>query len=868
MKNKFLGFIFVFVLVLGAFPVLSANSCPVWHSPEDHANLSFVEDIRYNITLNSTDSDTNVTFSLTSINKTSDAGCFGKTSSGEALGSDFEVITRNYVSGIGSLIFNLSRDFLGNYTIDLEVSDKDWGGDCDRHIDISLSFNCSYDPPLLNDIPNQTILFNSTFFYDVDAMADAENLTYKDNTTLFNINSSTGVINFTANEVRKTLVNISVNDYNDSYDKNNYSDYTIVEFVIAKRPVINWSSVRKIEGEFSLTENGQSVNVTNSSMLWNENMSIITKENSTLFFNHSSFDTNAILYANNTTGNLTYSWKLDGNTVSSSKEWIYGPDFTDSGEYVLTLSVTNDFGFADTKSINLTVQNSYRNPVFLPDMKPKFSISYSYLNESNQTVKDSLGSFINTDAFISNASNTTNYGTSEYLFVNNSLKTLLKFPVNLPENITIQNSFFSLFALRQGSIVESYIVNGTWDEGLVSWLDSSFNSSWDSHGGDYYSLMGTANVNKSYEYYQWNVTEFVFQVYNNSINNTGIILTANSLNKFISSDIKGIPDVTLGTNDIKYSSIDASEYSWNLNDYFVEVESKPLVFSSSPSSLVDINIQSDGSVEFSSGSEAGTDTVRFYATNPGGLFAESNEVTIKVEKEDIPDPPVRTRTIEKEEEVEKKASLDIILNNMITLEPKEKVTVPIELRNSGELGLSDIDLSFNTSIKPSDNITLKYSISHFDNLGVGHNTTTNLDIEAKDALEGGYNITVIAKVSDPSLTQTAMIQVNVKETEDKVMEGMSEKIQFVRDLFEENPECLELETVLEDVRSEVNKGNNQKARNILNSAVDECRSLISYKEKSEKENMPVVRNVILIMTMGFVFIFVIYKIVSFKINKG
>ncbi len=74
---------------------------------------------------------------------------------------------------------------------------------------------CINGPPTLSSIANQTVSQNSLFTLQVNATEpDNHVLVYSDNTTLFAINTSTGLINFTPNssQIGNYSINISVRD--------------------------------------------------------------------------------------------------------------------------------------------------------------------------------------------------------------------------------------------------------------------------------------------------------------------------------------------------------------------------------------------------------------------------------------------------------------------------------------------------------------------------------------------------------------------------------------------------------------------------------------------------------------------------------
>jgi hypothetical protein len=76
-------------------------------------------------------------------------------------------------------------------------------------------------PPTLSDIGNLTAYVNTTFTYDVNASdIDGDNITFYENTTLFDINNITGLISFTPNssQVNNYSIEICVRDEHNTTD--------------------------------------------------------------------------------------------------------------------------------------------------------------------------------------------------------------------------------------------------------------------------------------------------------------------------------------------------------------------------------------------------------------------------------------------------------------------------------------------------------------------------------------------------------------------------------------------------------------------------------------------------------------------------
>ncbi len=115
----------------------------------------------------------------------------------------------------GLIYFPTAQDDVGNHSVLIWVSDGelvDWQA---VHIEV-IDIN---DPPVLDPIGAQTAIINETYAYDVnatdvDVKPEWSNLTFYDNSTFFDIDPVTGLIQFFVNESYNGTywINISVTD--------------------------------------------------------------------------------------------------------------------------------------------------------------------------------------------------------------------------------------------------------------------------------------------------------------------------------------------------------------------------------------------------------------------------------------------------------------------------------------------------------------------------------------------------------------------------------------------------------------------------------------------------------------------------------
>jgi len=134
----------------------------------------------------------------------------------------------NISSSTGLIDWTPSQNQVGVYSINVTCSD----GQVNTSGTFLITVNDVNNAPVLGSIGNQIVTEGELFTFDVNATdPDNDTLTYSANTTIFIINNSTGIINFTPTiaQVGNYSINISVND-------SLLVDYEIVSFRIVRGP--------------------------------------------------------------------------------------------------------------------------------------------------------------------------------------------------------------------------------------------------------------------------------------------------------------------------------------------------------------------------------------------------------------------------------------------------------------------------------------------------------------------------------------------------------------------------------------------------------------------------------------------------------
>ncbi|MCF7872447.1 tandem-95 repeat protein [Candidatus Woesearchaeota archaeon] len=243
----------------------------------------------------------------------------------------------------GIISFTPNQSQIGVHDVIIYVAD----GTTRSSTTFTINVTNVNDAPVLNLIGGLTAIESSTFTYTVSASdQDSNTLTYSDNTPLFNINSSTGIISFTPTYQDQGTypVRISVSDGNGGTD---YEDITLTVLNENQDPVITTTSP-----------------IENTSM----------KEDSSTTFNVSYNDPDG------TTPGVT--WYLDGFVVAQgTDEYTFEGDFTaqgtNAGEYNITVAVSDGLS-TTTYDWNLTVNRTRDSDIDnIPDYRDNCPLIYN-----------------------------------------------------------------------------------------------------------------------------------------------------------------------------------------------------------------------------------------------------------------------------------------------------------------------------------------------------------------------------------------------------------------------------------------------------------------------------------------------------------
>jgi len=738
----------------------------------------------------------------------------------------------------------------GNHSVNISVTDDATIPKIDYEVVIfTVTKNRA---PVIDAIGNQTAIEDIAFSLTINASdPDGDSLTFSDNTTLFEIDSSTGLISFTPNASQVGVYQIQINatdndnatgtatfwlnisEVNDApyfdpalanqtatestlfyydinatdeendtliFSNNNTELFTIdpntgvISFTPTNDDVGNHSINISVTDNNSITSSVIILTILNTNNAPNitsyipVNLTPNTAENSSLQFNITAEDDD-LIYGDS----LAYIWYLDSVNQSSNQSWLYEPDFAAAGQHNITVIVSDSFNETDSITWNVSVNNTNRLPRFgINTQTTEANFSSGTNNNTNTTAQSG--------DIIINKQNSTDYypygiftSSAINLIASDNMNiTYINFSTATPNNtnITLQT---------RTSATEAGLTNASWSSVYIN---------------------NSLVESEDYQYIQYRA--------NLSTTNTLVTPTLHDISiSYIISDFAG------NENTIYINWID-------LDDYFYEDDADDTItYDVSGNSNIDISIGSTThQVTLTpTNSWYGSETV-FFTMNDSYNTTRSNNITLTfVEYEGItPGATVvyssgggggSTTIIKtKKIEVEKLYSFKLIVPQTMTMYQNDTVITPIKLNNYGEIPLKEVRLTADVN---SSAIKLRFTKDYFAAIEKKSSVDTSLIIESYTAL-GSYEVVVFANVKDPEFNDSAKFLMSSIELGQWGPEELNTKIAFTRDLLEENPECLELNEQLIEAQRLMEKSDYKRAQLLIQSVVDTCKYLITTKE--------------------------------------
>ncbi len=111
---------------------------------------------------------------------------------------------------------------------------------------------------------------------------------------------------------------------------------------------------------------------------------------------------------------------------------------------------------------------------------------------------------------------------------------------------------------------------------------------------------------------------------------------------------------------------------------------------------------------------------------------------------------------------------------------------------------------------------------------------SNLTIETLDLTKDEYEIKITGSVTNPRFNQSTSIYLRPLYNRTK----LEERIQMTKDLFQDNPECLDLTELIFEAEKELDQDNLGKAKELTETALENCRDIIRYTNETKRRVTP------------------------------
>lgn len=862
-------------------------------------NFTAYVDLPYSFSINATDDDFNIP------------------GGGEALNfSQNETAGDCYLFSLGdayvsSGIFYSDISFTPTSAIDcwinFSVNDTD-GNTVSELVNVSVRGNSA---PVLDATVDNNATEDIEFYIDLTdnvTDADGDSITWSDNTTLFDINSTTGEINFTANDsyVGENWVNITVTDSPGAQNSSvlNFTVENVDDLPNFTEPIGNHTAYEDTEFILVINATDEDFYIPEGN-IFNISENLTFAVNDTLFFN---------VIKNNAT-NAT----INFTAVTDSQ----------AGLYWFEINVSDTTGLVFNETINITIVAVNDAPQFIEYNNitgtQDIALSYDFnasdeengtdtfdgvdsnltfwiSNISNATDGDMADSIVLTPQFFDDAAEALNSTTGVLSFIPNS--------THAASGIGYRDYIINLSVNDSDGAVGSVLINlSIKNENdapeIYDWRATGFTTAEDitmyENDTNMTFTVYTRDLDGDTLNYNWVLDNVVNETESKAVSGTtgfdnfvwypgffdagehnltvfvddGVIKTANISHfwNITVLELNSPPQFILTVQNITFNQ-DTTYTNLDLDTHFSDIENQTELnftydqfyenLTALDESHITVSVDSTTHiVTFTPNSSwYGLEYIQFHATDSIDN-ASSNAFFINVSQTTVTPVTVTTtsgggggggRNI--------LVTIDIIHPGALTIYQENIITSPIIIKNSNSgTTLRGIDLTAETT----QNLELSLSETHIDQLSPGEEKEVELSI--KGVSEGFEEILITAVVTDPAVTDTAKIFTTIVAVPKEIVE----KIKFVKDLFKENPECLELNELLTRAENDLAAKQYDAALEKVNMAIDKCKDLITtVYEPTEtglekKVNLKRMSLLILVDIISIAFmIFIINKIIKRK----
>ena len=829
-----------------------------------------------------------------------------------SVSNPWAIITLDNTSQNGTALVNVSS-LTNNHVICRNVSITVFDiGDAgaEDYQDVFLNISNTNDPPNVevlsshsnntggNNISDLVAYAESAFVYlvnatDPDSLTyEGEVLTFSDDTSLFNINSSTGLIMFTPtqDDVGDYAITITVSDDGSPNSGPQLSDTETMNLEI----INNSAPVLTPIGNLSCAEDYACFIIINATDNDGDNLTF-TSNDTTIF-------------------NLTNNASQNPRTSAYVN---YTPDQDFIGTHSVVVTVTDTRGAYDTEAILFTINNTNDAPMLLSFSFPSVIVEthpvsfYIQANDSDYSLPSSYayidvnGTYLteyvtfnvanlsgknlfNLTTYLNSSNNKTytlvsftpqldtdegnysvNISVTDYAGATNwTIRNFTVLPKAYPPNITqIMPYGRPVSSSTEFSFISTSYFNGShitsinFSENRSVMYNVSVNDSITAPADlDYYWLInGSLNstnhyLNLSYNFFSQGRKNITLIVENERYENSSWTwnVTVNDVNRrpLLINPLRNLSNITGTTQDNDYLKQSGSDVHFidpddeiinDSNHIFDNGEGSSLTYSVTDCGIATITIINH-SIKINP-SSVGNCIVWFTAIDSGGLTNTSNPVTINITE-------ITNSTIEREvqrsggggssrnspivipikQEEDKPKPIELVVPNLVTVYENKTVLVPITVKNTWNSSLKGISLNASSN---SSEISLKLTENYFEEMLVGEKKDVTLMVE-NYRLGENYEVKITANVTNPLASDSALVMLNTIEQAESGPD-VDTKVTFAQDLLRENPECIELNELLERAKTEISTGSKLEASRMVEAVINGCKYMVSISKKAEQQ---------------------------------
>ncbi len=798
--------------------------------------------------------------------------------------SNVLINSTNYISGtnttIATIKFNPALMGLGNHTVNISVADAN---------NYSISSDTFTIQIFSNNIPqwnsstqnNHSLNENSYFYLNLSQnVSDVDNQQINfsfSNVSIFpsfNINITTGIINFTPldADVGQHIIIINATDgVNPASLTFNFTIYNVNDT----------PSIQFFPSSGSYNSSGNStfglINVTEDNnvrlKLWVHDDDFRIPSGQKTFYNE-NLSINLTIQGPNVT---LFSFVIGSNwfdTIQFPQRAEFNADFIpldgDVGNYNITINITDNSSLSTYIFFNLSVNRINDAPTLtnlgniitsiiesiyvnynasdeedINESNPGSNLTFSivnlssggnFLNQTNFNRSTGVLNFTFSQAYAGfwmyNISVNDSSGLIDYELIN---ITVYDYPVilsplsNIQFNLKENDSYQFNFSVNN---TVGYILNETLNYTLI--INGLIRNSTNGNGNSTRFLWNyTANFTD--ETTCLGVINLTLNVSNLKLSNsTTWNLTINHTNAPLSfinniNNINGGTPQTITLSSI-YRDIDASDYCVNQTIGFIA----SLISGTGISTTISNWTNSiNPSIQFSATSDAtanysiiayeynGSNYTLPYLSNQS---SNNFSVILSVSTTTVQTPSSGGGGGGGSSSTEKLISLKIIVPEPVSAKRKDKLIIPLGIWNDGEVDLNEIVLS---SLIAKDGFLRNDLIASFDksfipSLKAGERVNVTMIVDIDTTVAGLFEVTINGSVKNPEYNDWAKFYIEIDEDED-----ILEKIIFTEELLIGNPECAELQGLIDEAKDLFNSGDIILTKIKLDEVIQSCKRLIS-----------------------------------------